>query len=42
MIRKMKKTIKQDKKGNIIEIVLDGDIDEYLAYDEEEEGDPYE
>jgi hypothetical protein len=36
----MKRTIKKNKKGKI-EIILDGDIDEYIAYDEEEEGDPY-
>ena len=37
----MIRTIKKNKKGEI-EIILDGDIDEYIAYDEEEEGDPYE
>ena len=37
----MIKTIKKNKKGEI-EIILDGDIDEYIAYAEEEEGDPYE
>ena len=37
----MIRTIKKNKKGEI-EIILDGDIDEYIAYDEAEEGDPYE
>ena len=38
----MKRTIRKNKKGEI-EIILDGDIDEYIAYDEFcDEGDPYE
>ena len=42
----MKTAIIRDKKGEIVEIIemiQEGDIDEYIAYDEEElEGDPYE
>lgn len=36
----MIKRIRKDKKGEI-EIVYDGDIDEYIELDRMEEGDPY-
>lgn len=35
----IKETIIRDKKGNIIEIIQEGDVDEYIAYDEMVEGD---
>ena len=34
----MKTTIKRDKDGNIVEIMEDGEIEEYLAFDKEVEG----
>ena len=37
----IKTSVKRDKEGKLLELVLDGDIDEYIAYDEEMEGDPY-
>jgi hypothetical protein len=38
----IKTTIIRDKKGKILEVIEEGDIDEYIAFDEEIEGDPYE
>ena len=33
----MKTTIIRDKKGNIVEIIEDGDFEEYIAFDREVE-----
>jgi hypothetical protein len=38
----MKTTIIRDEKGRILEVIEEGDIDEYIAYDEEMEGEGYE
>lgn len=37
----IKTTIIRDKKGKILEVIEEADFYEYIASDEEEEGDPY-